>query len=130
MSRNRRQFHFAANAAVLVAALLFASCAQKKEAREEPVDTTAEEEAPPATPSPGTPAGDFSVDGTILKKPAEGGCWVIHSLDGTEYEPMNLKDEYRAEGTRVRALLRTRSDMSSTCMVGTIVEVVSIEILE
>ncbi|HET9887411.1 MAG TPA: hypothetical protein VFR10_07860 [bacterium] len=70
------------------------------------------------------------MDGTVLKKPAEGGCWVIHSLDGTEYEPMNLTDEYRVEGTRVRALLRTRSDMSSTCMVGTIVEVVSIEMLE
>jgi hypothetical protein len=132
MSAKRRHAHFAiaARAAVVVAAMLFASCAPKKEAREEPVDKTAEEEAPPATPSPGTPAGEFSVDGTVLKKPAAGGCWVIHSLEGTEFEPINLKDEYRFEGTRVRALLRTRADMASTCNVGTIVEVVAIEMLD
>ena len=122
-------------AAAFGTAMLFLSCAPKKEAREDaveapPAGTPAAGTPPPATPSPGTPAGEFSVDGTILKLPVEAGCWVIRTLEGTEFEPINLTDEYRAEGTRVRALLRTRSDMASACMVGTIVEIANIERLE
>jgi hypothetical protein len=127
---------------VAVAAAMLLSCAPKQEAREDsageareegsdaatPQET--EETPPPATPSPSTPEGEFSVDGTVLKLPIGTGCWVIRTLEGTEYEPLNLKDEHRNEGMRVRAELRARSDMASTCMVGTTVEILSIEKLE
>jgi hypothetical protein len=122
----------------LIAITMFVSCAPKNEAQngagEEARDDTGEvapsEDAPPATPSPTTPTGEFSVDGTVLKLPIETGCWVIRTLEGTEYEPTNLSDEYRNEGVRVRARLRARADMASTCNVGTIVEIVSVERLD
>jgi hypothetical protein len=119
-----------------VASAFLVSCAPKQEAHDPAGDPAGdeageapkeEETAPPATPSPSIPEGEFSVDGTVLKLPIETGCWVIRTLEGTEYEPINLKDEYRNEGMRVRADLRARSDMASTCMVGTIVEIVKIE---
>lgn len=129
--------------ALVAAAILFVCCAPKKEAREETMEKPQTTETPqtiekpqgvvtppPATPSPGAPTGEFSVDGTVLKLPVEGGCWVIRTLEGTEYEPINLKGEYQVEGTRVRALLVARSDMASTCKVGTIVEIANIEHLE
>ena len=131
MRKHRASEWFLRTASVVAAAMLIVSCAPKKEAQEERVEPPHEEvEAPPATPSPGMPAGEFSVDGTVLKLPVEGSCWVIRTLEGTEYEPTNLKDEYRIEGTRVRALLRPRSDMASACMVGTVVEIATIEMME
>jgi hypothetical protein len=111
--------------------MVAASCAPKKKEQEQS-GTAVPEEAmpPPATPSPGAPAGEFSVDGTILKLPAEGSCWVIRTLEGTQYEPTNLAGDYHEEGTRVRALLRARSDMASACGGGTVVEIANIERLE
>jgi hypothetical protein len=118
-------------AAWVIAAMLAASCAPKKEDQVQSGTAMPEEATPPpATPSPGAPAGEFSVDGTILKLPVEGSCWVIRTFEGTQYEPTNLADDYRAEGTRVRALLRARSDMASACGVGTVVEIANIERME
>jgi hypothetical protein len=128
---DRRSRRYFLAAAWVIAAMLAVSCAPKKEDQGESGTAMPEEATPPpATPSPGPPSGEFSVDGTILKLPEEGTCWVIRTLEGTQYEPTNLANDFRAEGTRVRALLRARSDMASACGVGTVVEIANIERLE
>ena len=65
--------------------------------------------------------------GTVRLLPVEGGCWVIDASDGVRYEPIGLPDAFRQDGRSVSATLRQRPDLGSFCMVGRVVEVVSIQ---
>ncbi len=69
--------------------------------------------------------GAFWVDATVAFTPIEGGCWML-TVDDTTYEPINLEQEFRVDGLQVRAALKPRADLASFCMVGQIVEVLSI----
>ena len=37
-------------------------------------------------------AGEITIEGVGTKVPVEGGCWVIKTADGTQYEPTVLVD--------------------------------------
>jgi hypothetical protein len=67
------------------------------------------------------------VAGTVHQAAVGGSCWCIVTGDGEKYEVTNLAAEYRTEGLAVRAHLRLRPDMASTCMVGKIANVSQIE---
>lgn len=67
----------------------------------------------------------FWVDATVTFMNLEGGCWTLAADDKT-YEPINLTAEFREDGLPVRAALKPRTDVATTCMVGEIVEVLSI----
>jgi hypothetical protein len=46
--------------------------------------------------------------------------------DRVQYLPLNLPDQFRQDGLAVRAELQRRDDHGSYCMVGPVVEILSI----
>ncbi len=64
---------------------------------------------------------------TVRYLDVEGGCWAVDAADGVRYEPINLPAAFRQDGKKVKIVLRERSDLASVCMVGRIVELVSIQ---
>ena len=111
------------------AAFLLVSCAPKQDAST--TTPPAEETTPPPamtdTTSMTPPAGEITIEGVVTKVPVEGGCWVIKTADGTQYEPTVLVEDLRVEGEKVRAVVVARPNMTSVCMVGPMVEIVRIE---
>ena len=73
------------------------------------------------------PAPDLQFDGTVTYTDLEGGAWVVAGDDGTTYEPVNLAEEYHAEGLRVRVEAARREDLGSFLMAGPIIEIIRIE---
>ncbi|MGD8867427.1 MAG: hypothetical protein PVI01_07345 [Gemmatimonadales bacterium] len=69
----------------------------------------------------------FVIDGTVRFLDIEGGCWGIFGDDGVTYEPMGIPREFLEDGLKVRAAVKLRPDLLSTCMIGTIVEVLEIK---
>jgi hypothetical protein len=67
-----------------------------------------------------------SQKGVVQFVQVEGGCWKIAGDDGVDYEPINLSEEFREEGLAVQFTGQLRKDLASTCMVGQIIEIVSI----
>lgn len=72
----------------------------------------------------------ISGTGSIKYIGLEGGFYGIVADDGKRYDPVNLPEEFRQDGLRVRIELRPRPDMASLHMWGMIVEVLKIEKLE
>ena len=66
------------------------------------------------------------VDASVEFLNLEGGCWTIEVRKDVHYLPLNLPEEFRRDGLRVRAELLRRNDYGSTCQVGPVVEVLSI----
>ena len=66
------------------------------------------------------------VDAAVEFLNVEGGCWTIEVSEHVHYLPLNLPQEFRQDGLRVRAEILRRDDYGSTCMVGPVVEVLSI----
>jgi hypothetical protein len=56
----------------------------------------------------------------------EGGVFVIHGDDSVTYQPTNLPEGFRYEGTRVEADARRVQDAVGVHMVGHIVELLRI----
>jgi len=65
--------------------------------------------------------------GTILHIPIEGGFYRLITDDGTKYDPINLPEEYKQNGLRVKFQVNQKKSMASVHMWGTIVEIVKIE---
>jgi hypothetical protein len=65
------------------------------------------------------------VDASVEFLNLEGGCWTIER-EQVHYLPLNLPEEFRHDGLRVRVELLRRDDYGSTCQVGPVVEVLSI----
>lgn len=84
--------------------------------------------APLACTSPLEP-DERQLLGTIRFLPIEGGCWVIDARDNVRYEPIGLPEAFRVDGRGVIVTLLQRPDVGSYCMVGRIVEVISIAAL-
>lgn len=72
---------------------------------------------------------EFRVEGTVRKAEVGVNCWRLEAKDGASYE---LRPEQAPAGllTADKAatlVLRKRTDLMSTCMVGQIVDVVRVE---
>jgi len=65
-------------------------------------------------------------NGVVQFVDVEGGCWRIVGDNGIHYEPINLSDEFRKDGLAVQFEVKFRRDLATVCMVGVIVEIVSI----
>lgn len=65
--------------------------------------------------------------GTILHIPIEGGFYGLLADDGTKYDPVNLPEEYKQSGLRVKFMANQKKGIASIHMWGTIVEIVKIE---
>lgn len=64
------------------------------------------------------------VSGTVAHLDLEGGVFVIRAEDGTSYDPTNLPEGYRVDGTPIEADVLVRDDVASIRMVGPVVDVV------
>jgi len=69
----------------------------------------------------------FEITGMIRFTSVEDGCWMIEGDDGLINEPNNLPSEYLVDSLRVRATVEIRTDLRSTCQLGTIVDVLEVE---
>lgn len=76
------------------------------------------------------PAADSAattrIEGSVAYMELEGGLYVLRTDDGTNYDPTNLPETYRTDGTAVEADVVVREDMASIGMVGPIVDIVRI----
>jgi hypothetical protein len=64
--------------------------------------------------------------GTMRYVDLEGGYWAVVS-DGEEYIPLNLTDDYMAEGLKVTFEVVERQDVMGIHMGGTYVEIINIK---
>lgn len=69
----------------------------------------------------------IKTDGTVRFISLEGGFYGIVADDGTRYEPVNLKEEFRVDGLRVRFTAKPAMDQVSFQMWGQRIEVLTIE---
>jgi hypothetical protein len=67
-----------------------------------------------------------TVDASIAFLNLEGGCWTIELSPTVHYLPLHLPDEFRRDGLKIRADLFRRDDYASFCMVGPVVQILSI----
>ncbi len=79
----------------------------------------------------GSPSGPQMIvaDGTVHYETLEGGFYAIHADNGKLYDPINLPQEARVEGQRVRFVAQSRPDLVSYHMVGTLIEIKSLELI-
>lgn len=73
------------------------------------------------------PAGAIQGTGTITQIGLEGGFFGIVSDDSLHYDPVNLPDEFKQDGLRVKFAVKTLENQMSIHMWGQIVEVISIK---
>ena len=66
------------------------------------------------------------ISGTVRRVNLEGGLWVIRDPAGTQFNPTNLPEAFRADGTAVEVDARRRDGMVSIGMVGPIIDVIRI----
>ncbi len=73
------------------------------------------------------PKETFLIIGTIDYVGLEGGFYAIEGDDGQAYDPINLPDNFKRDGLRVRVIARPQPLMGSFHMYGQIIEIVEIE---
>ncbi|MBM4160711.1 MAG: hypothetical protein FJ217_06400 [Ignavibacteria bacterium] len=65
--------------------------------------------------------------GTVIYVSLEGGFYGIRGDDGKNYDPVNLSEEFRKEGLRIRFEARELKGQVSVHMWGVLIEIVSIQ---
>jgi hypothetical protein len=72
----------------------------------------------------------MTLTGTVTFVEVEGGCWGLKA-DGTDgfktYELLGVDRRMLSAGARVKVTGRVRSDVATTCQIGTPFEVASVE---
>ncbi|UCE49584.1 MAG: hypothetical protein JSW47_05455 [Phycisphaerales bacterium] len=82
---------------------------------------------PPSTDIPAMPPKDsFEITGTVVFKNIEGGFFAIDGDDGRKYDPIDLPENFRKDGMKVKLTARLKRDAVSFHMYGSIIEVVNI----
>lgn len=69
----------------------------------------------------------LKLSGTIIFLSFEGGFYGIKGDDGRNYDPINLPDDFRKDGVRVRFEAKELTGRASYHMWGTMVELVHIQ---
>ncbi|MEO8200719.1 MAG: hypothetical protein ABI679_09385 [Gemmatimonadota bacterium] len=79
--------------------------------------------------SPPTANTDMRVSGTIHSVNIEGGCWRFDAANGTKYEILksSAPSGLLEDGKQVTLTVKPRPELMSTCQVGPILEVVTVE---
>lgn len=73
---------------------------------------------------------EVSTTGVIYLIDVEGGCWKILATDGTKYEPINLEEEYKETGLKVKFEGEIQKEVVTTCQVGIPIKLTEIEEVE
>lgn len=71
------------------------------------------------------PSVEIRVSGTVRFVSVEGGCWQLQAPNGARYELRRTQapSPVLVDGAQVVLVVRLRTDLVSTCMVGDIVDV-------
>jgi hypothetical protein len=72
----------------------------------------------------------IQMKGTVIYVDLEGGFYGIIGDDGNKYLPINLPQEYKISGLKIYFKARIRSDIATTAMWGTPIEILEIEAIE
>lgn len=67
----------------------------------------------------------FQAIGTVEFREVEGGCWTLQT-DRDQYDPIDLAEDFKKDGLRVRFEAEVRDDLTGFCP-GEIVELRFIE---
>ena len=126
----------------IITALLILSCAVAfVGCKDGPIPPKQTEDAEPNVPEPNVPepnepssievpemppADTFEITGTVVYKDLEGGFYAIDGNDGRKYDPINLPEEFRKNGLKVKLSARLKRNAVSFHMYGSIIEVVNI----
>ncbi len=94
----------------------------------EPSAAAPVENSPVTTETP--PADDplIRTTGKMVYLDLEGGFWGIEADDGRKFDPLELDEKFHKEGLRVVFEAVPNTDMMSTRMWGTLVELRKIEL--
>jgi hypothetical protein len=112
--------------ALAAGALVIHACSSGSNTRG---DAQPPDSSSPVTQEPMSDSTTFRASGTIHAVNLEGGCWRFDAEDGRHFEiskataPAGLL----VDGKQATLTLRPRSDLMSTCMIGPIAEVVTVE---
>lgn len=68
--------------------------------------------------------GTIELHGTVRHIGLEGGFWGITGDNGQNYEPVNMPDELKQTGMKVKVWFRVRKDIGTTRMWGIPVQIV------
>ena len=71
--------------------------------------------------------GDTTIAGTMVHTNLEGGCWYLDAGEGKHYELIGdegVVNSLHSDGKMVQVRVRPAKGVSSTCMVGPIMQVV------
>lgn len=71
---------------------------------------------------------DFAGTGTVRYIYIEGGFYGIEDDSGQNYDPIDLPDEFKIDGLRVRYNYVPRFDMTSVHMWGTMIQVIDMQL--
>jgi hypothetical protein len=84
-------------------------------------------ESRPESPSQAAGGRGQIVTGTVRHVDLEGGFYGIEADDGAKLDPLNLPEDFRQDGVRVRVRVEELKDRVSTHMWGRIVRIVDIK---
>ena len=114
-------------ATLILSALMMSACA----AQSDQIANTKTESSTMTEPTqPAISENTISATGTIRYQDLEGGFWGIIGDDGTKYDPMELGPQFQKEGLRISFQATPETDMMSTHMWGTIINLTQIEIIQ
>ncbi len=68
-----------------------------------------------------------NIEGNIHYHDIEGGFWGILSDDGNKYMPVNMPNQLKTVGARIRVRARILQDFVSSHMWGDPIEIISFE---
>jgi len=71
-------------------------------------------------------ASQLRFAGSVHHLELEGGLYAIRDAGGTQYNPLNLPDDFKANGLAVDVEARRRDDTASIGMVGPMIEILRI----
>jgi len=73
------------------------------------------------------PDVDVSTDGTVTYIDLEGGFYGIVAKEGTKYYPLNLGENMKTDGLKVRFLAETKDDIMTVQQWGIPIEIINIK---
>ena len=111
---------------ILSTSVLNAYAAKPDQVANTKASTTAMSESAPAENS----ENKISTTGTVRFQELEGGFWGIIADDGSKYDPMGLDAKFQKDGLRVRFEASPETDMMSTRMWGTMINLSHIEVVK
>lgn len=120
---------------ILTCAVAFTGC------KDGPIPPKQTEDTEPNVPEPNVPEPNepssievpkmppkdtFEITGTVVYKDIEGGFYAIDADDGRKYDPINLPENFKKNGLKVKLTARLKRNAVSFHMYGSIIEIVDV----